>query len=202
MEQRAHRAAIWVILAAVVATAACTTRVERIGMDEERDLSGRWNDTDSRLVSEAMVKEMLTSSWLTSHERRHDEAPTVVVGPVRNMSHEHINVDTFIRDIEAEVIESGRVSFVAGGDVRQAIREERKEQEINASEATRKPMGQEIGADYMLTGTVNSIVDTEGDREVVYYQVNLALTHIATNRRVWVGQKEIRKFIQRARLRY
>lgn len=189
------------IAVALLALTACSTKVERIGMDEQRDLSGKWNDTDSRIVSETMIEAMLSSRWLENYERDHDQPPTVVVGDVRNLSHEHINVNTFISDVEAAVINSGRVSFIAGGDVREAIRDERAQQDLHASAETRKEMGQEVGADYMLTGTINSIVDTEGNEEVIYYQVNLALTSIADNRRVWVGQEEIRKFVERARFR-
>ncbi len=200
--ERGVSGAVLVVALAVIAVAGCSTKVERIGMEEERDLSGRWNDTDSRLVSKKMIDEMLSSRWLSEYERNHDEPPTVVVGPIRNRSHEHINVDTFVRDLEAALVNSGRVSFVAGGDLREAIREERKQQDLNASEATRKAMGQEIGADYLLSGTLNSIVDTEGNREVIYYQVNLALTNIGNNRRAWIGQKEIRKYVERASLRF
>ncbi len=193
---------ILAVALAILTLSACSTRVERIGMDEQRDLSGRWNDSDSRLVSNKMIDEMLSSRWLERYEREHDQPPTVVVGAIRNRSHEHINTDTFVSDLEAALINSGRVSFVAGGDLREAIREERKQQDVHATESTRKAMGQELGADYMLSGTVNSIVDTEGKQEVIYYQVNLALTSIVDNRRVWVGQKEIRKFVERASLRF
>lgn len=186
---------------AVLLAAGCATRVDRIGVDETRDLSGRWNDTDSRLVSAEMIDDMLSRAWLVNHERQTSDMPTVIVGDVRNLTHEHINVNTFIADIERAVINSGEVSFVAGGDLREAIRRERLDQDLHASEETRNPMGREVGADYMLSGTVNSIVDVEGRRQVIYYQVNLALTSLADNRRVWVGQKEIRKYVERSRFR-
>jgi len=202
VSHRARAVACSTLALVLLAMAGCTTQVERIGMEEQRDLSGRWNDTDSRLVSKKMIDKMLSSRWLSEYEREHDEPSTVVVGPIRNRSHEHINTDTFVSDLEAALVNSGRVSFVAGGELREALRQERKAQDLHASEATRKAMGQEIGADFMLSGTLNSIVDTEDGREVVYYQVNLALTNIANNRRVWIGQKEIRKYVEHASLRF
>ena len=193
----------WAVLAVVLwALVGCATQVARVGADEVHDLSGRWNDTDSRLVSEAMIEEMLSRPWIDQHLRNNrGERPTVLVGEVRNLGHEHINTRTFVNDIERAALNSGRVRFVATAAEREAIRDERAEQDLHAREDTRKPMGQELGADYLLTGTVNTIVDVEGRNEVAYYQIDLALTSLADNSRVWVGQKRIKKVIQRARFR-
>ena len=127
--------------------------------------------------------------------------PAVIVGDIRNLSHEHINVLTFVGDIERELINSGRVDFVASRVERTGVRDERRDQDVNAREDTRNVMGQEVGADYMLSGTINTIVDAEGRRQVTYYQVDLTLISMADNRKVWVGQKKIKKDIQRANYR-
>ena len=49
------RVSLLIACAAVITGCSSTPKVERIGVDEVRDLSGRWNDTDSRLVAEQMV---------------------------------------------------------------------------------------------------------------------------------------------------
>ena len=126
----------------------------------------------------------------------------MIVGEIRNLSHEHINVNTFISDIERAMINSGRVNFVASRSEREEIREERKDQDINASEETRKAMGREMGADFMLKGTINTIIDMEGSTQLRYYQVDLTLISLADNRKVWLGQKKIKKLIKNSKLRY
>jgi len=128
--------------------------------------------------------------------------PAVIVGEVRNMSHEHINVNTFTLDVERALINSGKVDFVATKDERKGIRDERKDQDLNAREDTRNPMGRELGADFMLTGSINTIVDPSGDTQVRFYQVNMTLISLADNRKVWVGQKDIRKLVTRSKLRF
>lgn len=190
------------VLCGALALSACGTRVERIGADETRDLSGDWNDTDSRLVSEEMVRDALARPWLDNFINDKGKLPAVIVGQVRNLSHEHINVGTFIGDIERELLNSGGVQFVASRVERGEIREERKDQELNASAETAKRMGQELGADFMLTGSINSILDTEGKEQVRYYQVDLTLISLADNRKVWVGQKKIKKFVKKNTFRY
>jgi len=187
-------------LLAFAALSACSTTVERLDLSEAKDLSGAWNDTDSRLVSEEMIRDSLSRAWLQEWSGK--SKPAVIVGEVRNLSHEHINVNTFTLDVERALVNSGKVDFVATKTERKGIREERKDQDIHAREDTRNPMGKELGADFILTGTINTIVDPSGSTQVRFYQVNMTLTSLADNRKVWIGQKEIRKLVTRSQLRY
>ena len=179
----------------------CAGKVERMGADEVKDLSGKWNDTDSRLVSEEMVRDVLNRPWLTRFETKMGRPPAVIIGKVRNKSHEHINVATFVNDIEGELINSGVVDFVASRDERNEIREERRDMDVNASENSRKEMGEEMGADFMLKGTFSTILDTDGKQQIRFYQVDLNLINLANNRKVWQGQKKIKKFVTKASAR-
>ncbi|MDH5445362.1 MAG: penicillin-binding protein activator LpoB [Gammaproteobacteria bacterium] len=187
----------------ILTLAACGgTKVSRKEVDETIDLSGAWNDTDSRLVSRAMIDDMLDQRWLRKHTQKHRKPPTVIVGRVRNLSHEHINVRTFVSDIERAMINSGEVEFVASSEERGDIRDERKDQDLHASEKTRKAMGQEVGADFMLKGTINTIIDAKKRTQVRYYQVDLTLISLTNNRKVWAGQKKIKKLVEGSNLRY
>ena len=93
---------VLVSLLAVVATlVGCAgPSVERIRPDETRDLSGMWNDTDSRLVSEEMIADVLSRPWIDQHQRASRKVPVVIVVEVRNLSHEHNNVKTILADLE------------------------------------------------------------------------------------------------------
>lgn len=201
LSARGCAAALFLVLSGGLLTA-CSTSVERIAVDEVRDLSGAWNDTDSRLVSEEMIADVLSRPWIDQHQRASRKPPVVIVGEVRNLSHEHINVNTFVADLEREFINSGRVEVVASKVERSEIRDERRDQDFNARDDTRKPMGQEIGADYMLKGTINTIIDASGSDQIRFYQVDLNLISLADNRKVWQGQKKIKKDVRRAKLRY
>lgn len=180
----------------------CSTSVDRIAVDEVTDLSGDWNDTDSRLVSEEMIRDALSRPWLGRFTAKHGKPPAVIVGEVRNLSHEHVNVGTFVGDMERELINSGEVEFVASRSERDEVRDERRDQELHSSSATAKAMGQETGADFMLKGTINSILDTEGKTQVRYYQIDLTLISMSDNRKLWVGQKKIKKVVKKPGLRW
>jgi len=189
-------------LVVVLVLAACGgTEVTRLDPSEQVDLTDRWNATDSRMVSEAMIEEMLTFPWVDRFLDEHSDRdrPRVIIQSVRNRSHEHIPVETFINDLRRELIRAGRVDFVSGGAEREELREERREQEFHADEATRARMGRELGADYALTGTINSFVDRLDGTRSTFYQVDLRLVDLETNVEVWNGQKQIQKIMQQPR---
>ena len=192
----------WAVILSSLLVAGCGTKVTRVDVDETVDLSGAWNDTDSRLVAEEMIADALSQPWTLNFASQSGRAPVVIVGTVRNFSHEHINMNTFVADMERALVNSGRVEFVASSDERGEIREERTDQDLNASEETRNEAGQETGADFMLKGQINTIVDVEGDKQVRYYQVDLTMISLADNRKVWLGQKKIKKLVENAKVRY
>ncbi len=181
--------------------AACNPVVTRVESDSVTDLSGNWNDTDSRLVAQEMIQDVLSRSWLSNFNRSSGRSPTVIVGTVRNLSHEHINTRTFVADMERELINSGEVEFVASAKDREEVRSEVKEQDLHATEETRKAMGQEIGADFMLQGSINSIVDAVSGEQARFYQIDLTLIELGSNRKVWVGQKKIKKTVEKGGIR-
>jgi uncharacterized protein (TIGR02722 family) len=180
-----------------------STKVERKAVDTTIDLSGRWNDADSRMVAEDMIRDCLDRPWLERFTDTHGgKRPTVIVGQVRNRSHEHINVQTFVKDLERALINSGRVQFVAAKGERGGVREERLDQAMHASEETMKGPGEEIGADFMLIGTLNTIRDEAGGKAVMFYQTNLELVNMATNLKAWIGEKKIKKLIKKRRFNW
>lgn len=191
----------WFALMASVILSACSTSVERLDAKEQVDLSGAWNDTDSQLVAREMIEDSLSRAWITKFVQSEGKDPAVIVGRIKNLSHEHINTNTFIANMERELINSGQVQFVASSANRQEIRDERADQDLNATEKTRKEMGQEYGADYMMQGQINTIIDVDGSTQVRFYQVNLELISIKDNRKVWVGEKKIKKLIKNSKLR-
>ncbi len=179
----------------ILAMNSCSRSVSRINPDEQTDLSGRWNDTDSKLVAQEMTKDCIERNWRTSFSDKNGKKPTIIVGIITNKSHEHIDAETFIKNMEKEFINTGTIRIVQNSTFREKLREERGDQQMFASPETQKKWGKELGADYMMFGTINSIVDTYKKKQVVYYQINLELADLETNEIVWVGEKKIKKFI-------
>jgi len=185
-----------ILLSLAAFTGCMTHKVERVDTKEAIDLSGRWNDTDSRLVADEMVNQILGAAWVSNYQKDHEgKKPTVIVGLVYNKSHEHIEASTFVKDVERAFINSGRVRLVQANDKREELRRERAAQQEFSSMETAKSWGKELGADFMLNGDINSIVDTYKKERVNLYKVNLELSNLETNEVVWIGDKEIKKYV-------
>jgi uncharacterized protein (TIGR02722 family) len=185
-------------LMATLTLASCQTRqVTRVSPDQTIDLSGRWNDTDARLTGEALIQEALGTQWLTDFTQEQGRKPVVIVGFVKNKSSEHIDAEPFLKDLERAFINSGRVRLVQSGEKREQIRAERADQQEFAAQETIKKWGREVGADFMLQGTISQIVDSYNKERVNFYQVNLELTNMETNEIVWIGEKKIKKYVNK-----
>lgn len=177
------------------------TKVERVDAGEEFALTDQWNATDSRLVADALIDDMLSFPWIERFQAETGQnRPVIIIQAVDNRTHQQIPVETFINDLRRAGIRSGRVDFVASADQRSDVREERNEQQDFSRPDTVKSFGQEIGADFVLTGTMTSIVDQLRNRRVTYFQTDLVLIDIETNRQVWAGQNKIQKIQQKSRL--
>jgi uncharacterized protein (TIGR02722 family) len=178
-------------------------KVTRISPNTQTDLSGKWNDTDARKVAEDMIADIVSKPWLSQFNKKHVESPVVIVGHVRNETMEHIDTEVFTKEMERAFVNTGKVAIVADSEQREAIRDERYDQQTHASDATTKQLGKELGADYMLVGSINSIVDesVSGKEVAVFYTVNLELVSIESNQKVWLGNKKIKKFIERRNFR-
>lgn len=193
-------AVVAALLVAGVAGCASGTKVTRVDEGVVTDFSGRWNDTDSRLVASEMIKQALASPWLENYTRDKGRQPVVIVGTIANRSHEHINMNTFVNDLARELTTSQKVTFVASKGEREELREERKEQAVHAREDTQKAAGKEIGADYMLKGNLSTILDEADGVKGIYYQVDLEMIDLENNVKAWYGQKKIKKVVERKRV--
>jgi uncharacterized protein (TIGR02722 family) len=176
----------------------CGTKVQRTDINKVVDLSGLWNDTDARLVAEQMVAEALAGNWIAEFNKAEGKDPVIIVGTVLNRTHEHINTDVFVSDLERAITNSGKARFVTARGERDEVREEREDQQLGNTEPTTvTPKGHETGADFMLKGTVNDIKDEVRGKYAVLYQVNLELVDLRTNEKRWYGQKKIKKIVTR-----
>jgi penicillin-binding protein activator len=187
---------------AALSLAACNNkRVSRVDPNSVTDLSGRWNDVDSKLVANALIDQTFGGQWSGQFASAHGGTPpTVIVGSFRNRTMEHVPIGTFVKDLERAYVNSGKVRLVASRDERTEVRDEREDMQTNASSETRARIGKESGANYMLQGDVQAIEDAEGREKVVFYQIDAFLVDLESNQKVWIGQHKVKKYIDRRRI--
>jgi uncharacterized protein (TIGR02722 family) len=184
------------ILLILIVAGCQTRRVTRVDPATQIDLSGRWNDTDSRKVADQMIYDLFDSDLFKAYAKAKSAKPVIVVGTIRNKTSEHIDADNFVKKFEVVIHNSGVAELVESSEFRDQLRVERLEQQEFADPATVKRMGAETGADLMLFGEITSETDVYNNRRVVNYITTLFLTDVETNKRVWYGQNEIKKYVK------
>ena len=194
------RTMIYLCLISTFLTGCATTKVERVDVSERVDISGKWNDYDSFLTSKEMVDDCVGSPWWKLFYKKNSRNPIIIVGHVLNKTHEHIKSDVFVKYLERSLLNTGEVDIVASAEERMQVRRERSEQQEGFTDPeTIKQMGKEQGADFMLIGSVHTIKDEAKGKYVILYQVNLELVDLETNKKVWIGTKQIKKIVKNAR---
>jgi len=188
---------VMVLLAVLLVTGCTSVDVNRVKDTKDIDLSGSWNDTDIRLVSEDLIKSCLRGSWLSAFTRANKGDPVVIVGNFSNLSSERIDTSIITKKIEAALVNSGKVELVASSDERSEIRDERMDQQIYSDPKTAKAIAMETGADFMLIGSVKTVTDRSGNKTVQTYYVSAELVELETTRKVWLDEKTIKKVITR-----
>ncbi len=182
-------------LSLLVCACASPPPMKEIGRDEGVRYHGYWNDGDSHRISRDLMEDAIDREWVEDWLRVTGSKPTLVVGSVRNRASEHIDTKTFTKDLEREVVNSGRVRLVASSDERSGLRAERLDQLRNATIDTAKSMGKEIGADFILIGAINSRTDEVAERRIRTYEVELELVDLESNEKVWIGSSQHEKVL-------
>ncbi|MDR0786064.1 MAG: penicillin-binding protein activator LpoB [Treponema sp.] len=202
---------VLLVAAVSVLTAACSSSpaVSRVDAGAQVDLSGKWNDTDVRTVCDSLINACLTSPnvnrIVNEFRDAHDDAnPTVIVGSFKNTSSEHIDTSIISKMMQSAIINSGKLDFVAAGDARDEIREERIDQNSGyASDDSAAAIGNETGANFILQGSVKSMVDRADNKSVRTYYVDASLTNLENNRIIWQDQNsEIKKVITQPKAKF
>jgi penicillin-binding protein activator len=180
-----------------------STTVTRVDASTQTDLSGYWNDTDLRTVCTTLIDDCLASPRVSKFQKQNGKLPVIIVGSFRNNSDEHIDTSIISKKMEAAIVNSGQAEFVASKSERDEIRDERSEQQSWASEESVKALANETGADFMLTGSVKTIVDQAGGVSTRTYYVSAELIDVETNKKIWIGDNsDIKKIIKRSSVKF
>jgi PBP1b-binding outer membrane lipoprotein LpoB len=176
----------------------CGKTVTRTDQNAVIDLSGDWNDVDSTQTAQAMIADATSKPWADNFRAKKNKNPTVKVGRITVRTNgDIINTDIFTNDLLRAFINSDKVDVVGSSSATEQTRAERADQDKNASEATRKESFQEQGSDFLLTGSIGVQDDQDGGKKVKFYSVDLTLIDVQSQRQVWIGNKKIKKFIER-----
>jgi len=181
------------IATVVLASAACGPKAfvkgEYDDVERENLLNDQWSETDMQNA----VKDLVAS--LTAHPAvaQAKKAPVVMVTQLQNKTSEHIDTQSIMDMVRVELMRTGKVVFI-DKEARQDIADEYDYQNSGmVSGETKKGPGGQVGADFLVNGRLDSIVQEVGKEKTVYYKVTLNMTNLKTSVITWSDHKQIRK---------
>ena len=157
--------------------------------EKENNMNDLWSETDMQKAVQDLVGSMVQHKEIANAKR----PPIVMVTKLQNKTSEHIDTQSIMDMVRVELSRGGRVAFV-DKEAREDVADEYNYQNSGmVSEETKKGPGGQIGADFIVNGRLDSIVQEVGKDKSVYYKVTLNLTNLKTNMIVWTDQKQMRK---------
>lgn len=158
-------------------------------VESENNLNDLWSETDMQKVVHDLVGGMIVHPAIANAKR----PPIVMVTKLQNKTNEHIDTQSVMDMVRVELQRGGRVAFV-DKEAREDVAEEYNYQNSGmVSEESKKGPGGQVGADFIVNGRLDSIVQEVGKDKSVYYKVTLNLTNLKSNLVVWSDYKQIRK---------
>ena len=183
----------------LLTTSGCVTKSKGYTNEKEVVVVGtRWSDSDNQIVAEAIVKQMLAANWFAEATKTAAK-PKIGVAKIKNLTSEEIDVEALVNYMKNDLINSGKVTFVANqeADRSEMERELAYQQGGNVKKESRAKVGNQSGVGYLLKGEVSSKNEMDDDVKMVNYQVNFHLINLESAEEVWSGQKRVRKQFER-----
>ena len=153
-------------------------------------LSDQFNENDLQLIAKKMVNSLAGSPRFAQPGQ---QFPVVLVGRMKNKTSEHIDMRSLADKIQTGLAQTGRFALLDKA-AREDLAEEYEYQQsgyVRPDQA--KGPGEQISADYLLTGELASIVQQVGNDKLVYYKMTVKLNNVRTGIVEWTDEKEIRK---------
>lgn len=191
--------AVFCLFAMALTSVMAAGKVKRLSEDKVVDLNGYWNENDVKIVCDALIEDCVQSPRVAKFEEKNGRPPVVILGTIKNESVERIDTKIISKRMQNAIIKTGVLEFVADKSERDELREEVAQQADHASEDTAKAIDEEEGADFMLMGSVRTIVQQEGKKSIRTYYVNVQLMDLQTHRIIWSGDNEeapVRKYFK------
>jgi penicillin-binding protein activator len=170
----------------------CAAHTTNINPKDEVHYDASYDFSDKNQIVEGLVAPLLAAPTFPVEKK-----PILIVYPVVNETSEHISTGGITDAIRMKLINSGRFRFIDERQ-RENIQEETMYQDQGfVDPAMRVQKGRQLGADYILSGTLRSIKNKQPEqwrlnkKERIYYSLDLTMTDLKTGEIVYADQVEL-----------
>ncbi len=158
-------------------------------VESDNLLNDQWSETDMQRSVKELADSLMGHPLIASAKK----PPIVMVTKLQNKTSEHIDTQSIMDMVKVELMKRGKAQFV-DKEAREDISEEYNYQNSGmVNKDTKKGPGDQIGADYVMNGRLDSIVQEVGKDKTVYYKLTLIATNLKTGLMEWTDNKQIRK---------
>jgi uncharacterized protein (TIGR02722 family) len=191
----------FLVLILVMSLVGCGPKVFKKGeydsdVESTNLLNDKWSETDMQKVVKDLVASLVAHPSIAAAKK----TPLVMITQLQNKTDEHIDTQNIMDMVRVELMNTGKVSFV-DKEAREDVKGEYDYQNSGVvSKESKKGPGKQEGADYILNGRLDAIVQEVGKDKTVYYKVTLNLTSLERNVIVWSGYKQMRKIYKKKSL--
>ena len=180
------------LIVLVLLVAGCRVAVNTLNPDDEVRYSAEYSYSDLKVLSTEMADRILSSNLATN-----ESPPVMIIYGIENRTSEHIDTQALSDAIRTQLIKSGKFLFVNEAQRNKVEQEIAYQNQGYVSPESRIQIGKQVGAKYMLTGSLISITMDElkqvriKKKKLRYYRLTLEITDLNTNLIVWTDEQEI-----------
>lgn len=131
----------------------CTVTTREISSEQEVIYDEGYHFSDKKNIVDALVGSLISKPPLSNTS----DKPVMIVYGVANRTSEHMSTSAITDDIRQVLLESGKVRFINETQRENIARETDYQFSGRVSPQTRIKLARQVGAKYMLTGTLRSI---------------------------------------------
>lgn len=159
-------------------------------------LDDKYNEADMQQMADTIIKAMTACAYVANAAK----PPIVIVERVANKTEEHIDTVSLTDKIRTALIKSGKVRFVNKEERSTLSDEYDYNASGNVASSSSKKRGRQVGADYILSGSLATNIQEVGGDKLVYYKLTMNMTNLETSTIDCTEERELRKKLKKQRV--
>jgi penicillin-binding protein activator len=181
------------IFSALLTMAGCASSTKSLNPEDDLHYDASYDFSDKKQIVDRLVTPLLSATQFFPVQVK----PVLIVYPVVNETSEHISTAGITDDIRMKLLNSGKIRFINEQQRANIQMETGYQNQGYVDPALRVEQGRQLGADYILSGTLRSIKKNQPKqwrlykKERIYYSLDLALTDLKTGEIVYADQAEL-----------
>lgn len=170
----------------------CMASTKNINPADETHYDASYDFSDKNKIVDRLVTPLLAAPVFPVQDK-----PILIVYPVVNETSEHISTGGITDSIRMKLVQSGKFRFINESQRDNIQKETSYQNQGYVDPAMRVEQGRQLGADYILSGTLRSIKKEQPEqmrlfkKERIYYSLDLSITDLKTGEIVYADQAEL-----------